>query len=482
MLGNPTPSYDPDKFITRARQPELERISHSVKQSLRGERIEWPVVNFWGVTGIGKSWLLQHVNYLYQPDPYKQQKTIVLLYKFENNESAKLTTLARKLASSLKAQLPPELKSNEEMQRALQQASQGNHHALIHALDACTAHKLTPIILFDDTEIVNAEAWEQIEKELMEPLVLNGRILFVIAGRRYIPRWRRFEVRRRVQEPHETHLAPFSKESVKRLLEKRNYNIDADILLPLTAGNPRLIYELGSELQEMSRGETVNQAFIKQHNEPIALILERYQQDLLKNIPEELYPYLCAIIPLRAYRMEALRFMLNEASKEDAYQEWTDGDYLRILRNLDQTEIVWWNRDRRAYTTDYIARRIINQRQLLADPEVFIQWHQRAVSLYLQWAAEYPTTSEDFILEAWFHLANIWQAKPQDDTIIQQFSETLDIAKQLTTDRKLVIQEQLDPHDKDTEYDNELYDLLPGDWQRQARTIWTEMIKQPVIN
>ncbi|MCZ7669752.1 MAG: hypothetical protein M5U34_22535 [Chloroflexi bacterium] len=73
------------------------------------------------------------------------------------------------------------------MQRALQQASQGNHHALIHALDACTAHKLTPIILFDDTEIVNAEAWEQIEKELMEPLVLNGRILFVIAGRRYIP-------------------------------------------------------------------------------------------------------------------------------------------------------------------------------------------------------------------------------------------------------------------------------------------------------
>jgi len=58
MLGNPTPSYDPDKFITRARQPELERISHSVKQSLRGERIEWPVVNFWGVTGIGKSWLL----------------------------------------------------------------------------------------------------------------------------------------------------------------------------------------------------------------------------------------------------------------------------------------------------------------------------------------------------------------------------------------------------------------------------------------
>jgi len=251
-------------------------------------------------------------------------------------------------------------------------------------------------------------------------------------------------------------------------LEKRNYNIDADILLPLTAGNPRLIYELGSELQEMSRGETVNQAFIKQHNEPIALILERYQQDLLKNIPEELY--------------QALRFMLNEASKEDAYQEWTDGDYLRILRNLDQTEIVWWNRDRRAYTTDYIARRIINQRQLLADPEVFIQWHQRAVSLYLQWAAEYPTTSEDFILEAWFHLANIWQAKPQDDTIIQQFSETLDIAKQLTTDRKLVIQEQLDPHDKDTEYDNELYDLLPGDWQRQARTIWTEMIKQPVIN
>lgn len=476
MLGNPALSfYDPEKFITKARQPELERISHSVKQSLRGERIEWPVVNFWGVTGIGKSWLLKHVNYLYQPNSNHQQKTIVLLYEFENNESAELTTLIQKLASSLEVQLPPELHSNEEAQRALQQASQGNHHALVHVLNACTTNNLVPILLFDDTEKVSADDWEQIEKELMEPLVLNGRILFVIAGRRYIPRWRRFEVRRRVQEPHETHLTPFSKESVKWLLEKRNYNIDADILLPFTAGNPRLVDELGSELQKMSRGETVNQAFIRQNNKPIASILQRYQEDLLKNVPAHLHSYLYAIIPLRAYRMEALRFMLNEAD-QDWYQEWTDGDYLRTLRELDQTEIVWWNRDRRAYTTDYIARRIINQRQLLQDPNIFVQWHQRAFSLYTQWAEEHPTTSEDFILEAWFHLANIWQAKPQDATIIQQFSGTLDIARQLTIDRKLVIQEQLEPHDKDTEYDSELFDLLPGDWHRQARTIWTEMI------
>ena len=475
VLGNLTHSYAPDKFIPR--QPELERISGYVQQATRGERIEWPVINYWGVTGIGKTWLLKHIYHLYRYPARGQQPTLVLQYEFGNKKLAELPTIASALAKQLKKQLPLELESKKNVQQAVSQAKEGNIHALIHALDACVTNKLVPIILFDNTESITAEEWHEIEKVFIEPLVVNGRILFIVAGRRYIPRWRRFEVRRRVQDPHQTHLTPFSKESVTRLIENRHYNIDADILLPLTAGNPRLVDELGGMLQEMSQNAVVNPTFIQQYSKPIVAILHEYEKGLLKNVPEDMHSYLYAVIPLRAYRMEALRFMLKKASG-DKYEMWAEGDYLRVLRELDQTEIVWWNRDRRAYTTDYIARRIINQRHLLGDPDVFVQLHQNAFSLYLGWANEHKATSEDFILEAWFHLANIWQVKPHDVEITEYFNKTIDIARQLTTDRKLVIQEQLEPHDKDTEYDSELYDLLPGDWQRQAEAIWTEMIKE----
>ncbi|MBK8988165.1 MAG: hypothetical protein IPM39_19220, partial [Chloroflexi bacterium] len=132
-------------------------------------------------------------------------------------------------------------------------------------------------------------------------------------------------------------------------------------------------------------------------------------------------------IPLRAYRMEALRFMLKKEDDEK-YQDWADGDYLRILRDLDQTEIVWWNKDRRAYTTDYIARRVINQQRFLAEPDLFIQSHRNAFTLYLEWANEHKITSEDFILEAWFHLANLWQIKTLRHELDEKFKQTLEMA------------------------------------------------------
>lgn len=478
MSTNPTISYDPDKFIARARQPELDTISKSVRQSLRGERIEWPVVNFWGVTGIGKSWLLRHVDHLYKRSHTKLDGTVVLLLEFNADESFELSTITKKLIASLEPQIPIELRnSNAEIQKGLSEAQNGNHHALIHVLMACVANKITPLILFDNTEVVSSEAWETIEKELMEPLVLNGRILFVIAGRSNIPRWRRFEVRRRVQDPQETHLKPFSKDSVEKLLHDRAYNVPVDTIFPLTAGNPRLVDELGRELLKISLGSIVDSRFIQQHNEIIIAILQQYKLDLLKNIPETLHHYLCAVMPLRAYRMEALRFMLHKVNA-NKYQEWANGDYLRVLRELDQTEIVWWNRERRAYTTDPVARRIINQHMQLDDQDTFIQWHHNAFALYLEWANQHKATSEEYILEAWFHLANIWQVQPNTPELEIEFKQTVEIAKLLTVDRKLVIQEQLESHDKDTEYDNELYDLLPSNWHNQAKQIWTEMLQE----
>jgi hypothetical protein len=465
--GSVTRSYDPTAFVDR--QPELEKISRSVRQAIgEARRIEWPVINFWGVTGTGKSWLLQHLHHLYRYPARVEKPTIALIYgNFSQNKNELSGNISQSLGRQLEQQLPLELEQSDKLNSALQQALSGNIHGLVHALLECEAQNFVPVILLDNTELIEPEVWQEIEQQLIEPLVVSGRILFIISGRRYIPRWRRYEVRRRVQDPHDTHLQPFSEKSVKELIQNRQYNVEVDILLPLTAGNPRLVDELGRLLHNSAQGEEINRTFIEQRTEQILPVLQQYEQDLLTHVPQNLHDPLRAIIPLRVYRMEALRFMLERESAEK-YGAWREGDYLRTLRDLDQTEIVWWNKERRAYTTDDIARRIINQRQSLADKEEFVRWHRNAVNLYLQWANEHKATSEEFILEAWFHLANIHEVNSDWPELLISFEKTLDIARQLNTDRKLVIIEQLETHDKDTEYDSELYKLLPDAWRHRA--------------
>jgi hypothetical protein len=54
------------------------------------------------------------------------------------------------------------------------------------------------LILLDNTEETQQTTWEQLELKLIEPLTTAGQAIVIIAGRRPVPRWRRFEVRRSV--------------------------------------------------------------------------------------------------------------------------------------------------------------------------------------------------------------------------------------------------------------------------------------------
>ena len=167
--------------------------------------------------------------------------------------------------------------------------------------------KLTPsfvsLILLDGTENVSSTTWQDVELQLIEPLVLGGRVLIVVAGRRRVPRWRRFEVRRRVMESDKTQVRAFGRSAVSRQISKRSYQIPVDLLYPYTNGNPHLVDAISQNVLAWTKGMEPDRALFDKHRDGLLEILRAYEEQLLEGIYTELKRSLLVVSALGFYRL-----------------------------------------------------------------------------------------------------------------------------------------------------------------------------------
>ncbi len=467
LVLHPRP-YQPSSFVDRV---ELETIRRKIRQAQTEDIIVEPVVNFWGVGGIGKTWLLRHLQhtYRYLATPSSETRTtFALYYTFDKAPSgASLPDLTKSLTKQILSQLSAIL--SKEDSSTLIQANNigGDNKALINVLRKLS-QRFVPLILLDDTEKIDSTNWAELEQEFIEPLVSSSRVLLVIAGRRRAPRWRRFEVRRRAMEPDETKIRPFSKDQVVKQIEQQDYQVPVDLLFSYTAGNPLLVDAITNNIGTLTKGKGADEKWLGKHKDDLlSPILQTYEEHLLENVPVHLREVLEAVSQLRSYRLEALRFML--ATQNTQAETRSEGYYLSLLRDLEQqTEVVWWSHGRRAYETDSTIRRVMNRRLLLQDKEEYIKRHRQALEMYWNWARDYPEASEDFIIEIWFHLASLYQADEDQSTLQTETKQALRFAqKSLTSDRRLVLHNQLEKGDL------ELIELLPDNLHRTLKQLLT---------
>lgn len=461
--------YTTSFFIDR--KSELDTIRNKIQQAQTEELIVEPVVNFWGVGGIGKTWLLrhlQHTYYLVEPAA-EPRPTFALYYTFADDVTkVSVPTLAKNLAGQTLRQLSVSPNLSKEDRSALAQVDNtGNIKILVNTLRKLS-HDFVPLLLLDNTERIDPDNWIELEQELIEPLVSSNRVLVIIAGRRRAPRWRRFEVRRRVMEPEETRIRPFDKGQVTKQIEQQGYQVPAGLLFSYTAGNPLLVDVIAKNVGAWTKGKGADETWLDQHQSDLLLpILQTYEEHLLENVPARLRQVLEAVSSLRSYRLEALRFMLT--SQKTKVEPRPDGYYLSLLRDLEQqTEVVWWSHDRRAYKTDGMVRQVMNRRLLLQDTAEYVQRHRQALQMYWNWAMDYPEASEDFIIEIWFHLASLYQADQDQSSLQAEAEQALRFAQEsLSRDRLLVLQKQLEKGDP------ELIELLPEDLQGILKQLLT---------
>lgn len=461
--------YRPESFVDR--KTELETIREKVRQAQTENMIVEPVVNFWGVGGIGKTWLLRHLEYTYNyltgptPEPsfLEPRPTFALYYTFADDPlKVSLSNLTKSLVSQTLSQLSERL-SDEDRNILVQAGNSGDIKILANMLRKLS-RDFVPLILLDNTEQIDSADWAELEQELVEPLVSSNRVLVVVAGRRRALRWKRFEVRRRAMEPDETRIRAFSKDQVVKQIEREGYHLPADLLFSYTGGNPHLIDAIARNIQAWTKGKEPDSIWFDQNEDNLLLpILQAYEEHLLENVPKRLREVLQAVSPLRGYRLEALRFMLT--SQKVKVEPQPDSYYLSLLRDLEQqTDVVWWSHGRRAYKTDGMVRKVMNRKLLLKDGKKYVSRHHQAIRMYWNWAEAYPDASEDFVIEIWFHQANLYLADKNQSILQDETKRALRFAQEkLTPDRLLVLQKQLEKGDP------ELIDLLPDDLRQTLK-------------
>ena len=472
--------FKTEAFVNR--EGELKIVLKKVAEAQENGRVAEPVVNYWGVSGVGKSWLLQEIAERLrfkggENAGIRPSFAIYISLITESGESKSIETLCKALAEQLLSQLEGELATEEiEITKAI--LATGESRTSISLFTAMTK-KFVPVFLFDEVEMLKPTEWERFEEQLLEELALTEQMVLVIAGRKQITNWHRFEVRRRVIEQESSYVKPFKRKEVAELVENRAYQMPAEWLYIFSAGNPHLIDELATDLQKAFPNEPITLEQIQKHHQQLATVLANYEKELLKRIEGdagELRKVIHVVSPLRAYRLEALRYMLSAQEKTTQFS--SVGYHLRLLRELDQkTEIVWWSRAYRAYVTDPVARQVMNRWRLLNDKETYITRQEQAIAMYTKWANEYPRNSEEFIQEIWFHLACLYLADDTDeeeDEISTRILAWLQFARDnLSEDRLLILQQQLDP-----KHDPELCELLPEEIHTEIMQELTKRFKE----
>jgi hypothetical protein len=451
--------YQEDLFVNR--QDEVEKITDKIRLLQAEQPVSQSVINYWGIEGIGKSWLLNFLKdkFSYSRNIiYNKIPTFAVLYNFRDMDAGDgLSRFARDVSSQVLEQLKSVLPS--EAKPRLESANKsGNLEVLSDSILVLTKN-FTPLILLDHADNVPAGTWDEIEKTLFEPIVTTGRVLIVVAGRRQMPRWKRFEVRRRLMEAHNSQIKPFDKQGVIRQVEKRHVPISADLLYPYTAGNPHIVDAFVQNIQEWTKDSEkvrIDKNWIEENKKSFLDVLQLSESELTRGVAGRLRQPLFAVVPLRFFRLEAMRHML--IGQNAKFKSEPEGYFLQLVRSLDQeTEIVWWEREKRAYVTSEVVRKLINRSKYLEAPRDYEASHKQAFEMYQQWADDSPKTSDEFIIEMLFHHASICEVKNDAGCLRSEVDTILNFARaNLSVERRDTLHKLI----KD---DIELLDLFPDE-------------------
>jgi hypothetical protein len=397
--------YNPKKFVNR--EDELAMIKERVLAFRRKEVVSQPLVNFWGMADIGKTWLLKKIAHRYQYDPAQagglQKPTCTLYFDFSEHEQT-VTAVVHELIKSIAKNLTSPLLTDARKKELSQLIQSNNVKDSIKFIQSLSS-ELVLIILLDTTEQVEDALWEKLETTFLEPLLKSNKILLIVTGRNRAPRWKRVEVRRRATPIEKSQIQPFDQQATEKQLITLGLSPDfAQELYEDSVGTPGLTTKLGLLRLNLSE-ELYNKERANEWNEYIKDIFEHLSQ-----LPDSFSQMITAVMPLRYYRTQALRVMLEETVNYSG--DTSDVLLLRALRKLDKkTHLVWWDDQQNAYVTALAARQILNRRLQIEDPAKFETLHAFALEMYREWARDYPASLPAYFPELLFHEVTIIKAQ-----------------------------------------------------------------------
>jgi hypothetical protein len=369
------------------REEALKEICAPVSQSL--------LLNVYGEAGIGKSRLLKEI--YKELEKHETSPPMVLLVDMEDLKDIPADQRKEALLHKIV----------EESQNRIKDIGQDAARVVIQLNDLA---KHVPVYLMFDTTEALQEAmsfWDWIQEDLVEPLVIEGKVKQIFAGRVPVP-WRRFELRRTVKllplgpiKPYSaiTHLIEENLKQANPTLHNEEILGQAiDLVLEFSFGHPGLsekiaLYiapRLSTTSQSISRTELCKQVIEPFINEFLFGDVEPPWIDILwwASVldwfdPTILQRYLTHIAP-------------------DLAQGQADYFFIQGITRLRTRNTVVW-REERGDRLHGVIHDIVRQCLKTLDPKKYIKACEAAAQTFREIGDEFPEGEEaqqDFYNEA----------------------------------------------------------------------------------
>jgi len=399
-------SYDPNKFA--ARTGEVDLISHKVstRQGKGDSRITRPLVEFYGATGQGKSWLLAHLHAKFHHDPQSPSpgpfSLLIDLSAFPNLKysSAFLQALLDQLDEQLGAETIPTLDEKTD-------ATAEMLGKYLRDLGSTWI----PVLLFDTADQADDEFLDWIEEHLIYQAIRSETVIFVFASRTRL-RWKKFEVRRRVESRE---LGPFDQsqtgKQIKQLGDVEPPQEAVAALWDYSFGHPlttRVIYDALCRLNPDAPLDHVE----AQEENLAQSVYDLIEKHFLASVEQpELRKLIWDICVLRKFNVAHLREFAGEAEQSEAH-------YLNLIRDMVASTLVHWSSEDGGYVFDPVVRQILARNLQMRKPNQYLNQHETAAKMYEKWIQEHPRNAGDFMIELAFHRIEIWRAQQVSDNEI----------------------------------------------------------------
>ena len=414
-------AYNLSQFA--AREEQMRLVSDKLKLARRGEPDHRLLVEFFGVPGVGKSWLLACLRERYALKP--PGRTVSALVTLERvSQDTDWYALLRTVAWQIKAQVPAVGITAFEPKEAAEERRSELSAELVKLVKELPGSHI-PLLLFDATE-KSSELLGWLEDDIIYPLLHSNRVVVVFAGRRWL-RWKRFEVRRRVQA---LSLEPFGEsDSTAAMLEKLGVDRRlAGTFFAYAFGHPLTTRVIVSALEEAGiAASEIDAASIERNESLIAeKVYERVIRDrFLKALPrgrererlECLVEIACIprrfdVAPLQAF---AQKFD-GELFPNEAGEYYSEA--ISVMRSAN---LVQRTSKQRGLGLLPVLRWIVSKNLSMRDERTFVAWHGAARDQYSAWIKDIPVNGVNYLIEWAYHQAWVlWsQGRPEAEVARQ---------------------------------------------------------------
>ncbi|MCX7707751.1 MAG: hypothetical protein N2204_07065 [Anaerolineae bacterium] len=415
------PRRNPDPtFPFRNRDFEKEIVRSKLIRLAQGEPGALPVLCFWGAAGIGKSWLLGELERLYRrhappSSDWREKPTIAARLDLDQTLPSSLWHEKQmdrgRLIHELWCQLAEQAGAAVPALKEMPLEAQAD--ALVRQITAWLEY-FTPVLLFDTVDDLvrdDEESFFWLEEHLIERLALTDRVLLVFAGRGELRRWRRFQVRRRVDllplvsfDPEEAGAAVGAGPQVSRVLFRHAFGH------PLaTRYLAELLLERGVDLQVAS-AEEIDRLLTP----PLVQVVLRQTIDhILAKAPEAILWLARTVAVLRWINVEPLRHLANEVGKgvfgRDPYGQ-SDAYYLELIGQLQSSHLVYWDIGKGVFVLPWALRSLLAYEQKINMPQLFQKAHLAAYNFHYGHIRAFPAYLTHYVPEAAYHWGVLRQA------------------------------------------------------------------------